>query len=68
MNDRIETREAFRILGVSKSIGKELEQRAVTEWLPTSGCEYGNAPDIEVHLDSDPQDPQFGVWIPVVKR
>jgi AraC family transcriptional regulator len=47
---------------------QELEQRIVTEWLPTSGYEYDNGPDIEVYLNSDPQNAQFEVWIPVRKK
>ncbi len=42
-----------------------LERRIVTEWLPTSGYEYANAPDIEVYLNPDPQNAQYEVWIPV---
>lgn len=53
--------------GTNRSI-QELEHRIVTEWLPTSGYEYGNAPDIEVYLNPDPQDAKFEVWIPVNKR
>ncbi|ADL05937.1 transcriptional regulator, AraC family [[Clostridium] saccharolyticum WM1] len=47
---------------------QELEKRIVTEWLPTSGFEYGNGPDIEVYLNSDPQNATFEVWIPVIKK
>lgn len=53
--------------GTNLSI-QELEQRIITEWLPTSGYEYGNAPDIEVYLNADPQNAQYEVWIPVVKK
>lgn len=53
--------------GTNQSI-QELEQRIVTEWLPTSGYEYANAPDIEVYLNPDPDNAQFEVWIPVIKR
>lgn len=53
--------------GTNQSI-QELERRIVTEWLPTSGYEYANAPDIEVYLNPDPQDAQYEVWIPVVRR
>ena len=53
--------------GTNLSI-QELERRIVTEWLPTSGYEYGNAPDIEVYLNPDPQNAQYEVWIPVVKK
>lgn len=47
---------------------QELEKRIVTEWLPTSGYEYGNAPDIEVYLNADPQNAKYEVWIPVLKK
>lgn len=53
--------------GTNQSI-QELEQRIVTEWLPSSGYEYGNAPDIEVYLNPDPEHAQYEVWIPVVKK
>ena len=53
--------------GTNQSI-QELERRIVTEWLPTSGYEYANAPDIEVYLNADPQNAQYEVWIPVTKK
>lgn len=53
--------------GTNQSI-QELERRIVTEWLPTSGYEYGNAPDVEVYLNPDPQNARYEVWIPVVKK
>lgn len=53
--------------GANASI-QELERRIVTEWLPASGYEYGSAPDIEVYLNPDPQDAQYEVWIPVIKK
>lgn len=57
----------FTGTGTNLSI-QELEQRIVTEWLPTSGYEYANAPDIEVYLNPDPQNAQYEVWIPVTKK
>ncbi|MCX4324351.1 MAG: AraC family transcriptional regulator [Lachnospiraceae bacterium] len=57
----------FSGAGTNQSI-QELERRIVTEWLPTSGYEYGNAPDIEVYLNPDPQNAQYEVWIPVIKK
>ncbi|MCI8785112.1 MAG: AraC family transcriptional regulator [Eubacterium sp.] len=91
MNYRIETKEAFRIIGISAPLDQEiennfmvvpkmwqeasvngtiqkLEQRIITEWLPTSGYEYANAPDLEVYLNPDPQNAQYEVWIPVTKK
>ncbi len=47
---------------------QELEKRIFTEWLPASGYEYGNAADIEVYLDPDPQNTKYEVWLPVVKK
>ena len=57
----------FEGSGTNQSI-QELERRIVTEWLPGSGYEYGNAPDVEVYLNPDPQNAQYEVWIPVVKK
>ncbi len=53
--------------GSNQSI-QELEKRIVTEWLPTSGYEYGDAPDIEVYLSADPENAKYEVWIPVLKK
>ena len=50
--------------GVGSSI-QTLEQRIVTEWLPTSGYEYADGPDVEVYLNADPQNAKYEVWIPV---
>ena len=33
---------------------QELEARIVTEWLPTSGYEYANAPEIELYFNREP--------------
>lgn len=52
--------------GTNQSI-QQMEQRIITEWLPTSGYEYADAPDIEVYLNPDPQNAQYEVWIPVTK-
>lgn len=57
----------FSGTGTSQSI-QPLEERIVTEWLPTSGYEYANAPDIEVYLNADPEHAQYEVWIPVTKK
>ena len=54
----------FSGIGTGISI-QELEQRIITEWLPTSGFEFDNAPDIEVYLNQDPNNMQYEVWLPV---
>lgn len=53
--------------GTNQSI-QDLEKRIVTEWLPASGYEYANAPDIEVYLSADPQNAKYEVWIPVERK
>lgn len=53
--------------GTNRSL-QELERQIITEWLPSSGYEYGDAPDIEVYINPDPQDAQYEVWIPVTKK
>lgn len=45
-----------------------LQVRIVSEWLPTSGYEWANAPDVEVYLGDDHENMQFEVWLPVVKK
>ena len=51
--------------GESAAAVQALERRVVTEWLPTSGYEYAEGPDVEVYLD--PECTRFEVWIPVAK-
>ena len=45
----------------------ELFARAYSEWLPASGYEYANAPDIEAYLVPEPENAAFEVWLPVVR-
>jgi len=47
---------------------QELEKQIVTEWLPTSGYEYDNGPDVEVYLNPDPENAKYEVWIPVIRK
>lgn len=44
---------------------QELQKRIITEWLPTSGYQYANAPDIEVYLNANPANATFEIWLPV---
>lgn len=53
--------------GPNQSI-QELERRILTEWLPTSGYEYGNGADVEVYINPDPENAQYEIWIPVVQK
>lgn len=47
---------------------QDLERRVVTEWLPSSGYEYADGPDLEVYLDPNPQNARYEIWIPVVRQ
>lgn len=60
----------FECIGPTPQALQELQKRIVTEWLPTSGYEYADAPDIEVYSDGDQQSPTYRseVWLPVVKK
>jgi AraC family transcriptional regulator len=44
--------------------------RIFEEWLPASGFEHADAPELEVYLPGDPsvEDYKCEVWIPVVKK
>lgn len=53
--------------GAGQSI-QELERAIVTDWLPTSGYEYVNGPDVEVYLNADPVNMSYEVWIPVARK
>lgn len=53
--------------GTGKSI-QELEQRIVTDWLPTSGYEFTEGPDVEVYFEPNPANTSYEVWIPVRKK
>ena len=39
-----------------------------TEWLPTSGFEFAEGPDVEVYFRPDPRQTAYEVWILVKKR
>lgn len=47
---------------------QQLERRIVAEWLPGSGYEYADGPDLELYLDPNPAEARFEIWLPVVKR
>jgi len=44
---------------------KDLGNRVIAEWLPTSGYEYDNGPDIEVYLSDEPGNVKFEYWLPI---
>lgn len=48
----------------------DLQKRIFSEWLPASGYQYADAPDIEVYPQGDltSADYHCEVWLPVVKK
>lgn len=60
----------FECIGAMPTAIQELQKRIITEWLPTSGYEYANAPDVEVYFEGDQQaaDYRCEVWLPVTKK
>lgn len=60
----------FECIGPMPMAIQDLQRRIVTEWLPTSGYEYANAPDIELYFDGDQSahDYKCEVWLPIVLK
>lgn len=60
----------FEAKGPNPATIQGLQQRVVTEWLPTSGYEYGDGPDIEIYIEDDQQsaDCLSYVWLPIKKK
>ncbi|MDR2509889.1 MAG: AraC family transcriptional regulator [Spirochaetaceae bacterium] len=60
----------FTSIGPMPHALQDLTRRIFTEWLPSSGYEYGNGADIEVYSDGDTtaKDYTAEVWVPVVKK
>lgn len=46
-----------------------LYRQVMSEWLPSSGYEFGDAPDIERYLSNgNSLNQEFEIWIPIVKK
>lgn len=46
-----------------------LQKRIVAEWLPESGYEWAQAPDVEVYLSRPGEtENRFQVWLPIIPR
>jgi len=57
----------FPCIGAMPSAIQDLQKRVLTEWLPTSGYAYADAPDIEVYFEGDQRSPAYRseVWLPI---
>lgn len=60
----------FECIGAMPKAIQEMQKRIVTEWLPNSGYEYANAPDIEVYFHGDQNSLayQCEIWFPIKKK
>jgi len=50
-----------------KTTDEGLGYRVIKEWLPTSGYEYDDGPDMNVYFKDDPDGAKSEFWIPVKK-
>lgn len=59
----------FECKGAMPDAMQNLQRRIVTEWLPTSGYKYADAPDIEQYCEGDQRSDDYvcWVWLPVEK-
>lgn len=64
------TYAVFEAVGPAQQAIQELQQRIITEWLPTSGYEYAPSADIEVYPDGNQQSKDYRseVWLPIIKK
>ncbi len=60
----------FECVGAIPGALQNLQRRIVTEWLPNSGYEYADAPDIEVYFEGNQQaeDYRCEAWLPIIKK
>lgn len=60
----------FECIGPMPEAIQNLQKRIVTEWLPGSGYEYADAPDIEVYPEGDQYaaDYRCEAWLPIKKK
>lgn len=60
----------FDCVGPMPQALQDLQKRIVTEWLPASGYEYADAPDIEVYPEGDQLSAEYRcqAWLPVTKK
>ena len=60
----------FTCVGAMPDAIQTLQKRIVTEWLPTSGYEYANAPDVELYGEGDQFSPDYRceVWLPIARK
>ena len=60
----------FDSTGTAPESIQKIYRQFYTEWLPTSGYEYGKAPEIEVYTDDDIKSHTYRseLWFPLKKE
>lgn len=60
----------FDCYGAIPKALQELQSNIIKDWLPASGYDYANAPDIEVYYEGDrnSDDYKCEIWLPVTKK
>lgn len=60
----------FECVGRMPTAIQTMQKRIMGEWLPNSGYEYADAPDIEVYTDGDQSSNDYlsWIWVPVKKQ
>lgn len=64
------TYAVFESVGALPGAIQNVQKRIISEWLPTSGYEYAQAPDIEVYPEGNQQSDEYycEVWLPITKK
>lgn len=44
---------------------QDLERQVIMEWLPTSGYQCRDVPDVEYYIQADPQEAIYEYWLPI---
>ncbi|MCI2059060.1 MAG: AraC family transcriptional regulator [Oscillibacter sp.] len=60
----------FECVGPMPDSIQQMQKRILTEWLPSSGYQYANAPDVEVYPAGDQSAADYlcYTWLPVTKK
>ncbi len=60
----------FECVGPMPGAIQDIQKRVFSEWLPASGYDYANLPDLEVYYEGDQSahDYKTEYWLPVLKK
>ncbi len=60
----------FECIGAVPKALQELQRNIIRDWLPSSGYEYADLPDVEVYFEGDRNNADYKceVWLPVIKK